>query len=567
MGADAAGRSRGGVTLTELLVAAALSLVVMGAVASLFGILMRSIRQSQATVDLSALMRSAAWQLRQDLTGITCTVAPWISPETNSGYFELIEGPNRDISFAFDAQGLPTSNLTADTDDILLFTTQSLAGPFIGRYEAAMVESPYAEVAWFCRPAASQPIRQSQATVDLSALMRSAAWQLRQDLTGITCTVAPWISPETNSGYFELIEGPNRDISFAFDAQGLPTSNLTADTDDILLFTTQSLAGPFIGRYEAAMVESPYAEVAWFCRPAASQPVAGTTLYDLHRRQLLVTSYLGQSALVNNALPITANRAAYDVSLHADTIAGQGNVLLPNSLSDLTKREYRFMRSGYSFVTGSGQTRSVPGQMFPFAFPLVGGTSWALADATLNDTTRVGEDVILTNVIAFDVRVYDPQAVVPTASGTTWRLPGDPGYLNAVASGTAGTGAYVDLGWRGGTPVLRTGTFPPAGQSALGSTGVFVTDVPRKLALPAATYDTWSRHYEFNGVDDDGDGVVDEGSNGADTDGDGWPEHSGNTETSPPYPAPLRGVEVRLRCYEPHSNQVRQITIRHSFKR
>ena len=44
--------SKRGLTLTELLVAATLSLVVMGAVASLFGILSRSIRQSQATVDM-----------------------------------------------------------------------------------------------------------------------------------------------------------------------------------------------------------------------------------------------------------------------------------------------------------------------------------------------------------------------------------------------------------------------------------------------------------------------------------------------------------------------------------
>ena len=412
----------------------------------------------------------------------------------------------------------------------------------------------------------SRSIRQSQSTVDLSALMRSTAWQLRQDLTGITCAVAPWSSPETNSGYFELIEGPARDISFAFDDQGLPTTNVTADIDDILLFTTQSLAGPFVGRYEGVMVESPYAEVAWFCRPSASQPVDGTRLYDLHRRQLLVTAYLGQPALVNNALPSTANRAAYDVSLQSGTIAGQGNVLLPNSLGDLTKREHRFMRSGYLFVTTTG-TRSVPAQVFPFAFPMVSGSSIALAEATLTDTTRAGEDVILTNVISFDVRVYDPQAVVPTATGTTWRQPGDPGYLAAVASGTAGTGAYIDLGWRGGTPVVRTGTFPPAGQSPLESAGVCVTDSPRKLSLPAATYDTWSRHYEFNGRDDDGDGVVDEGSNGADTDGDGWPDYSGDAETSPPYPTALRGIEVRVRCYEPHSKQVRQITIRHSFKR
>ena len=412
----------------------------------------------------------------------------------------------------------------------------------------------------------SHSIRQSQATVDLGAVMRSTAWKLRQDLTSITCTVAPWVSPETNSGYFELIEGPARDTSFAFDASGVPTTNLTADTDDILLFTTQSLAEPYVGRYEGATIESPYAEVAWFCRPSGTLN-DGTTLYDLHRRQLLVTSYLGQSTLLNNAISGTANRILYDLSLRSDTIQGQGSVLIPNSLGDLTKRENRFLRSGYSFVTATGSRITVPVQTFPFAFPLVGGTSSALPAATLNDTTRAGEDVILTNVIAFDVRVYDPLAVVPTATGTTWRLPGDPGYLAATASGTAGTGAYVDLGWQGGTPVVRSGTFPPTGQSALGSAGVLVTDSPRNVPLQATTYDTWSRHYEVNGLDDDGDGVVDEGSNGADTDGDGWPEYSGTAETSPPYPVALRGMEVRIRCYEPHSKQVRQITLRHSFPR
>jgi curli biogenesis system outer membrane secretion channel CsgG len=36
-------------------------------------------------------------------------------------------------------------------------------------------------------------------------------------------------------------------------------------------------------------------------------------------------------------------------------------------------------------------------------------------------------------------------------------------------------------------------------------------------------------------------------------------------ETSPPYPVPLRGIEIRIRCYEPSSRQVRQVTVRHTF--
>jgi prepilin-type N-terminal cleavage/methylation domain-containing protein len=406
-------------------------------------------------------------------------------------------------------------------------------------------------------------VRLSQATVDMSALMRTAAWQLRQDLTGVTCEVVPRLQPETNSGYFELLEGPAHDASYALDGQSQPTGNLEGDTDDILLFTTQSLGGPFVGRYGTTTMESPYAEVAWFCRPAAEQPIAGTTLYSLYRRQLLVTSYLGRTDLTDNSLPLTIDRGTYDFSVRTAVIEGQGTVLLPNSLGDLTKRENRFLRSGYSYRTEDGVTRAVPLQPFPFAFPLEPTTGHAIADAALEESARGWEHIILPNVLAFDVRVYDPQ-VMPLETSDQWLLPGDPGYT-APADADGPTGAYVDLGRSGAAATAPTAPFPPTGQSAFQSGGVQVTDGPRSLSLPVATYDTWSDHYEFNGVDDDGDGVIDEGSNGFDADGDGWPEYSGDVETSSPYPVVLRGIEVRIRCYEPTSKQIRQITIRHSF--
>lgn len=386
-------------------------------------------------------------------------------------------------------------------------------------------------------------IKQSDATMNLGGLMRSAAWQLRQDLASATCQPIPWLAPDTSAGYFELIEGPARDSTYAVNAQNQPTNNLTADTDDLLLFTTQSLTGAFVGRFDGQTIESPYAEIAWFCRPAATQPIAGSTLYDLHRRQLLIISYLGRASLVNNALPLSTDRAACDLSLRSGTIAGQGQVLLPNTLGDLTKREHRFMRGGYAFLMESGVSRSVAPLTFPYAFP-VDTTQHAVAEAVLTGTKRASEDVILTNVIGFDVRVFDPQAAL-SADG---RVPGDPGY--AVPQAGSAVGAYVDLGWGGGVPGARTDPFPPAGKTAFQSAGVMVSGTNR---LPS-TYDTWSRHYEFNEVDEDGDGKADEGLDDAI-----------DTETSPPYPVPLRGVEVRIRCYEPSSRQVRQVTIRHSF--
>ena len=386
---------------------------------------------------------------------------------------------------------------------------------------------------------------QSQAIVDLTDKIRSVAWRMRQDLAGVTVELTPWTRPESNSGYFEMIEGLAKDSDAAND-----TANIAADMDDVLMFTTRSTSGPFVGKFDSNTIESPTAEVAWFCKTAANQPVSGLTLYNLYRRQLLVTAYVGVEPFLsgNNSLPgtLATAYATYDISLRLD-----GTALYPNALSDLTKRENRFLHA----IT------------FPYAF-----LSATAPNATFDGTAREGEDIVLSNVIGFDVRVFDPEAPARQRNGVTL-YPGDPGYATASLAGSKGS--FVDLGGvaRTSTPVpsrtLIGGTFAPAGATAMGSNGMYVSGTSTtwvsgtSLAYP--TYDTWSMHYEFNGVDDDRDALIDEGTNGLDDNNDGLPDDIGEFETSPPYPVPLRGIEVRIRCYEPSSKQVRQTTIRHTF--
>ena len=386
---------------------------------------------------------------------------------------------------------------------------------------------------------------QSQAIVDLTDKIRSVAWRMRQDLAGVTVELTPWTRPESNSGYFEMIEGTAKDSDAA---NGSP--NIAADMDDVLMFTTRSTSGPFVGKFNLNTIESPTAEVAWFCKTAANQPVSGLTLYNLYRRQLLVTAYVGVEPFLsgNNSLPDTLATAyaTYDISLRLD-----GTALYPNALSDLTKRENRFLHT----------------TTFPYAF-----LSATAPNATFDGTAREGEDIVLSNVIGFDVRVFDPEAPARQRNGFTL-YPGDPGYGTASLAGSKGS--FVDLGGvaRTSTPVpsrtLIGDTFAPAGATAMGSNGMYVSGTSQtwvsgaSLAYP--TYDTWSMHYEFNGVDDDRDALIDEGTNGLDDNNDGLPDDIGEFETSPPYPVPLRGIEVRIRCYEPSSKQVRQTTIRHTF--
>jgi len=378
-------------------------------------------------------------------------------------------------------------------------------------------------------------VSNSRSMIEQDSRLRSVAWRLRSDLAGATARMLPPLKPEAGEGYFEIIEGPQSDAAAA---NG--TTTLAGDIDDVLLFTTQSSEAAFIGKAGSLMVESPTAEVAWFLRQTGTNsPTTYTpTKYTLFRRQLLVVGYAGYLPFSNsdNGNRTTATSwvdfyNTFDISARLEN-----GWWIPNTLADLTRHESRFMHNPSGITNGSG---------FPYLFN--SAIPGLLFDATAG-STRAGEDVVLTNVIAFDVRVFDPAAPV-SISGNDAQVPGEPGFIGLAANAN---GAFVDLG---------------NGQAAAGPSGV----APHFFGTGAGamsgqrTWDTWSTHYETNGVDDDGDSFIDEGSNGLDDNSNGETDEFTEKETSPPYPYPLRGVEVRIRCYEPSSRQVRQITVRNTF--
>jgi prepilin-type N-terminal cleavage/methylation domain-containing protein len=376
-----------------------------------------------------------------------------------------------------------------------------------------------------------QSASETQSIVDMTNRLRGTALKLRQDLRGITCSVSPSLSPESDAGYFELIEGPASD---SVDAAANPITAATpilGDTDDVLLFTTRTAGEPFEGKFDTNLILSPVAEVAWFCRPSppVAQIVAGVSLQTLYRRQLLVVGYVGSGTFFpTNSLSSTLAAAypRYDLSLRLEL---PNNLLVPNTLSDLTQRENRFLH----------------GPQWHVAFPN------AFAPPTFDATSgREGEDAILTNVIGFDVRVYDPDAV-PHLSGSTIVYPNEQGYGSAPAA--VFKGCFLDLGCAAPAATILSGPGNPRSRLQKINSG------------DTATYDTWSTHCESNGVEDDGDGLVDEATNGLDDNANGLVDDPLENEVPPPYAVPLRAIEIRLRCYDPASRQVRQTTIRQAF--
>jgi type II secretory pathway component PulJ len=401
----------------------------------------------------------------------------------------------------------------------------------------------------------------------LDSRLRVAAWRLRADLEGATARLTPPRSPDSGEGYFEIIEGPLTDFvdattSLTLVNQATPVG--PTDIDDALLFTTRSAHKQFIGRVSTGIMESPVAEVAWFARatPGATNPVT----YTLYRKQLLVMGYVGAGPFeTDNKVDFASYvtwaafyQSPFDLSVRREqSPTGAFDILLPNSLSDLTRRESRFMHN----TTGLTDTG------FPFGFVNHQELSISTAseelpaslDGLLFDSTspRYGEDVVIENVLAFDVRVFDPAAPVLVTASTAL-VPGDPGFTNAPAA-PAASGGYVDLGHSVTSNPLITGIVPQ--YSGFGDP---ISKLDGSITL-RRTYDTWSNHYEADGRDSDSDGLFDEGTDGLDNDGDNLIDEPDEAETAPPYRHALRGIEVRIRCYEPTSRQVRQVTVRHTF--
>jgi prepilin-type N-terminal cleavage/methylation domain-containing protein len=473
----------------------------------------------------------------------------------------------------------------------------------------------------------SESVSGARSAIEMADRLRGAREQLQLDLQGVTATMTPPLRPEMNEGYFEIIEGPSNDDyphNYAWDDPSDPSDVyvksqldrstppdpasswvLFGDTDDVLMFTTRNRRAPFLGKLNGTVNESTDAEVIYFL--VQDGPLIDTTPIDslgttiptrlctLYRRVLLVSPSVGPITV------FTPNTfyANNDLSVRFQNISGT-NTLVPNTLGDLTKRECRFAHNQnavvYPFLVDTTISPKVP--FANVTRPTPAGGPWPQPNGFVEPfvDTRLGDDVLLTNVLSFDVRVFDLLAPLFERNSVSVE-PGDPAWgakaqawigagfpLNAVTSPIA-FGAYCDLGYfnspRGQKPLSPFDRINPNAKFA------GLTNPP--TLNDNRIYDTWSLHYENDGIDQFGDGKVDLGTNGLDDNANGIVddnpsnnlnngiddnadgtiddanEYTGEFETLPPYPAPLRGIKVTIRVYEPSSQTVREAVVIQNF--
>ena len=144
--------------------------------------------------------------------------------------------------------------------------------------------------------------------------------------------------------------------------------------------------------------------------------------------------------------------------------------------------------------------------------------------------SRFTDDVIMTNVIGFDVKAWDPVA-----------------------------GVYVDLGQNAGMATL------PLQGNMQAKSGLCQTPIG-----PPYIYDTWTDYYETAGTASSSatgrlhDGF-DNGITPTNSAGYGMVDGPLDAITSPPYPVPLRGIQVKIRAFEPDSRSIREVTVTQDF--
>jgi prepilin-type N-terminal cleavage/methylation domain-containing protein len=499
-----------GLTLIEMLVALAVTLVMMAAVVNLFANISGSIRNRRAMIEVGGQIRQVRQRLALDLEGATCNGKTWQRPEENRGYIEIIEGQYSDAFPSMLVDGLPATP-TINVDEIDYAISPVPSGGDV--------------------------------------------------MTDLTLSTPPLTARQPQPG----------DVT---------NGRALGDWDDILALTVRSEAEPFKAQVDGTMVESTLAEVLWFAieavddsgTPNVDESNGAAGMRTIYRRVLLIAPSLG---------PWPSGSPPENVSVRFDPVATQW---VANTLGDLTKRENRVERRVDSSATPPQE---------PFPFPISG----------MGSSTST-ERIVLSNALAFDIRVFDPGAPLYEAAGTVVQ-PGDPGWIAEAVKTTpppviAGYGAYCDLGWAWNpataalvyNPALPMPTGIPAPVfNTLRQVGwhPMLTNAPAALRGYPCVYDTWSFHYENDGmgqenelVRTDTSGVyrsanpmpqfnpwqlntLDQGTNGLDDDNLNGVDDVGERETSPPYDTPLRGVKVILRIYETDARQIRETSVTHSF--
>ena len=651
-------RDRHAFTLIEVLVATGLTLLIMAAVAGIFVLVSDNIADARATIEMTESLRATQFTLQKDLSGLTARGVPPLDPALGLGYIEIIEGPVGPCAppdtVLVQADGSPYDNdpylstpqrarsyydsypngVTWDTtvgdyDDILQFTTRSDDTPFTGRggpnlqllqaiatggqtlnsSNASLItetQSNVAEISWFLR---GRTLYRRVLLVDptFDARFYSAA-------TVATSGGFPQV------GYFQVSDVSVRQVGGPFDPTNNGPATLVANSlGDLTKRENRYGHPPMIGVAPSNPVPS---------LPPSSAPLIENWPHDARYWGPLRLPTLRESSDPKWPLPFFAGQPS-TVQTTAGVVVPQGYQAMqhPGTFADLPIVYFPINNAALPRLRFDAWQEP---RQWEGIDPATGGVKTAQAAAgqaqapLLYPGTRYSDDVILTNVVGFDVKVWDPGAPIFQRRMRVGVQDGGPEETITVAPGDANYyeclkdlfsaptnanflpvayGAFVDLGWAvdpkwvtfnasdtivnhlaypptnnwpPNDPKYRAPEFHHPGNPMSGLWGV-PSDQTQTNPSPdyrARVYDTGSSHYERDGIAQDApaprqwdptgsakNSIPDEGSDGLDNNGLNGIDDVTEREAPPPYDAELKAIQIKIRVIEPDSRQVREVTV------
>lgn len=568
---------RRGFTLLEILTSITLALTLMYAVARIFSNVGGSMNETMSSMEMSNALRNAKNRLTADLEATSVTPAPPRNSRRDEGFFCYVEGmggpfdrvaqpaPNGnggnpfsvgDVAIdleryldsnALDANGVAEAidTTVGDLDDILSFTAKAPDGqPFRGRFiepvystatdadgnvykqivDAAptTIESEYAEIVWFVRGTTLYrrvlPLVSNERLQESFEALRVAALTADTAFTG-----AAYDNIRRGFGFYQFY-----DVSVHMGEGGTLVANTLGDLSnrENRYFYWNS-CGQALHPDNSDLERGPFplhgANGAWYwLRMATLQESAGP---NFRAGAPFGRHYNARDAQLSWPFDSSAYDAYWPGDQQQLSLTADGSTALPannyaaNALPQLNSPFINYWDSPHVWDQVDLET----GDLRRNAEDL--RANGYNKDLTLN------QDVMLTNVISFNVRVWDEN-----------------------------TNAYVDLG-----SGVRDGEAVLDDPDDLRSFGRW-SDYTNSLFLPCV-YDTWTEQYQRDLYVYDDYHAAHNGSYVRKADGsiadiplDATPTSAQLKNYPPPYNVPLKSVQIEIRVFDPRSKAIRQAT-------
>ena len=580
-------RHRHGFTLVEMLVAMAVTLLMMVALARAFAYVGRQVQESRAVTQLTSELRDVTSRIHHDVKQCTVKLSAnrGLEPDQN-GYFLYYEGPLTDATSSLfrvdDSSGKPVlpDSRYGDCDDYLAFTAVAKPGQ------------------WF------------RGKVPRFLLAQ-------KDPAGYPTAVFPTNTGDPNDPAYQdlvVIESKYAEIIYFASPEYYPDSTATpwptfVDNDGLIdVDKNGSVDGEEVGNgypdrlriHRRVLLIRPDLNVAL----ANSEPDLGNGMIGGTNPKI------GLATTVHQRCDLSVRRL-----LDAN---GKPTVrLAANSLADLSKPHNRFAH----FRIDSGNYTSMP--LLALGAPATVLTNTGNispnggAVSTTNDLNgflrpefvlggaRRGEDVFSDYAVGFDVQIYDPEVRLFTENETVG--PTDAGYRDALENASSlreTRGGFVDLcypvlsggavrGWgsvsrdsrgQAGAALTNLNLFTSkySGIKSLGDVLNSYTDNlyrsgrvfanSNAIAAFQPAFDTYTSHYERDGFCQiagrwyavSPPRIPDLGANGLDDDARFGADDIGERETLPPFPGQVDSIRISVRLENAKMRLVRQASVEYA---